>query len=218
MIYLKLSLSNVLLLVGLAFVAVGCDAGQSIDGVDITNKKDLSGYERAYFASGCFWCVEAIYEHIEGVEEVYNGYAGGHTDNPTYEASNTGITGHAESVEIYYDPEVVSFKELVDVYFGTQNIEQVNGQGNDIGSQYRSIAFYQNDQERKIIEAKIKVLEDQGYKVASEVKAFDKFWMGEDYHQDYERKHPDHPYIKAVSVPRLKRFKKDFPELVKKDK
>jgi peptide-methionine (S)-S-oxide reductase len=199
-------------------VAVGCDAGQSIDGVDITNKKDLSGYERAYFASGCFWCVEAIYEHIEGVEEVYNGYAGGHTDNPTYEASNTGITGHAESVEIYYDPEVVSFKELVDVYFGTQNIEQVNGQGNDIGSQYRSIAFYQNDQERKIIEAKIKVLEDQGYKVASEVKAFDKFWMGEDYHQDYERKHPDHPYIKAVSVPRLKRFKKDFPELVKKDK
>ncbi len=215
---MKLSLSNVLLLVGLTFVAVGCDAGQSIDGVDITNKKDLSGYERAYFASGCFWCVEAIYEHIEGVEEVYNGYAGGHTDNPTYEASNTGITGHAESVEIYYDPEVVSFKELVDVYFGTQNIEQVNGQGNDIGSQYRSIAFYQNDQERKIIEAKIKVLEDQGYKVASEVKAFDKFWMGEDYHQDYERKHPDHPYIKAVSVPRLKRFKKDFPELVKKDK
>lgn len=215
---MKLSLSNVLLLVGLAFVAVGCDAGQSIDGVDITNKKDLSGYERAYFASGCFWCVEAIYEHIEGVEEVYNGYAGGHTDNPTYEASNTGITGHAESVEIYYDPEVVSFKELVDVYFGTQNIEQVNGQGNDIGSQYRSIAFYQNDQERKIIEAKIKVLEDQGYKVASEFKAFDKFWMGEDYHQDYERKHPDHPYIKAVSVPRLKRFKKDFPELVKKDK
>jgi len=215
---MKLSLSNVLLLVGLTFVAVGCDAGQSIDGVDITNKKDLSGYERAYFASGCFWCVEAIYEHIEGVEEVYNGYAGGHTDNPTYEASNTGITGHAESVEIYYDPEVVSFKELVDVYFGTQNIEQVNGQGNDIGSQYRSIAFYQNDQERKIIEAKIKVLEDQGYKVASEVKAFDKFWMGEDYHQDYERKHPDHPYIKAVSVPRLKRFKKDFPELVKNDK
>ena len=215
---MKLSLSNVLLLVGLAFVAVGCDAGQSIDGVDITNKKDLSGYERAYFASGCFWCVETIYEHIEGVEEVYNGYAGGHTDNPTYEASNTGITGHAESVEIYYDPEVVSFKELVDVYFGTQNIEQVNGQGNDIGSQYRSIAFYQNDQERKIIEAKIKVLEDQGYKVASEVKAFDKFWMGEDYHQDYERKHPDHPYIKAVSVPRLKRFKKDFPELVKNDK
>lgn len=215
---MKLSLSNVLLLVGLAFVAVGCDAGQSIDGVDITNKKDLSGYERAYFASGCFWCIEAIYEHIEGVEEVYNGYAGGHTDNPTYEASNTGITGHAESVEIYYDPEVVSFKELVDVYFGTQNIEQVNGQGNDIGSQYRSIAFYQNDQERKIIEAKIKVLEDQGYKVASEVKAFDKFWMGEDYHQDYERKHPDHPYIKAVSVPRLKRFKKDFPELVKNDK
>ena len=212
---------NLVFLLSVFYLTLSCQNNntksiKSNTGVTLAPRN--SNISKAYFASGCFWCVEAIYEHIEGVEEVYNGYAGGHMDNPTYEASNTGITGHAESVEIYYDPEVVSFKELVDVYFGTQNIEQVNGQGNDIGSQYRSIAFYQNDQERKIIEAKIKVLEDQGYKVASEVKAFDKFWMGEDYHQDYERKHPDHPYIKAVSVPRLKRFKKDFPELVKKDK
>jgi len=99
---------------------------------------------RAYLASGCFWCVEAIYEHTKGVKEVYSGYAGGHTKNPTYESSNTGKTGHAEAVEIIYDSSIISYKELVDIYYGTQNIEQKNGQGNDIGSQYRSILFYRS--------------------------------------------------------------------------
>ena len=178
---------------------------------------NLEGMSKAYFASGCFWCVEAIYESIEGVEEVYNGYSGGHTKNPTYEASNTGETGHAEAIEIIYDPEVVSFKTLVDVYFGSQNIEQKNGQGNDKGSQYRSIAFYQNAEEKSIIDAKVYVLKTEGYDVASEIMSFEKFWMGEDYHQDYERLHPNHPYIKAVSVPRLNAFKKAFPEILKED-
>jgi len=104
-----------------------------------------NGKARAYFASGCFWCVEAIYESLTGVEEVINGYSGGHTLNPTYEASNTGRTGHAEAVEVIYDPNLIDFATLVDVYFGSQNPIQVNGQGPDIGSQYRSIIFYQND-------------------------------------------------------------------------
>ena len=95
------------------------------------------GMKRAYFASGCFWCVEEIYEGVKGVEESISGYSGGHTKNPTYEDSNTGKTGHAEANEIIYDPTKVSFKTLVDVYFASQNIEQVNGQGPDIGSQYR---------------------------------------------------------------------------------
>lgn len=175
-----------------------------------------NGLARAYFASGCFWCVEAIYESVEGVEEVYNGYSGGHTDNPTYEASNTGSTGHAEAVEVIYDSTKVSFKQLVDVYFGSQNIEQVNGQGNDIGSQYRSIAFYNSIAQKEIIDQKVAGLTAKGLKVASEIKPFEKFWMGEDYHQDYERLHPNQGYILAVSVPRLNRFKKDFPDLVKK--
>ena len=112
------------------------------------------GLARAYFASGCFWCVEAIYESVKGVKESISGYSGGHTKNPTYEASNTGRTGHAEAVEIIYDPKVVSFSTLVDVYFGSQNPTQANGQGPDRGSQYRSIIFYQNDEQKKIIEAK----------------------------------------------------------------
>ena len=113
------------------------------------------GMERAYFASGCFWCVEEIFEGVQGVSESISGYSGGHTQNPTYEDSNTGKTGHAEANEIIYDPEVVSFKTLVDVYFASQNIEQVNGQGPDHGSQYRSIIFYQNDAQKTIITDKI---------------------------------------------------------------
>jgi len=105
---------------------------------------NLDSLEKAYFASGCFWCVEAVYESVKGVEESISGYSGGHTENPTYQSSNTGRTGHAEAVEIYYDPAVVSFATLVDVYFGSQNVTQVNGQGPDRGSQYRSIIFYQS--------------------------------------------------------------------------
>jgi peptide-methionine (S)-S-oxide reductase len=176
------------------------------------------GKARAYFASGCFWCVEAVYESVKGVEEVINGYAGGYTKNPTYEASNTGRTGHAEAVEVIYDPKMVSFTTLVDVYFGSQNPTQVNGQGPDRGSQYLSIIFYQDDAQKRIIDennaALAKKLEAT---IAAEVYPFQKFWIGEDYHQNYERLHPNQGYIRNVSVPRLNRFKSKFPELLKKD-
>jgi peptide-methionine (S)-S-oxide reductase len=177
-----------------------------------------NGKAKAYFASGCFWCVESIYESVKGVKESISGYAGGHTLNPTYEASNTGRTGHAEAVEIIYNPEVVNFSTLVDVYFGSQNITQVNGQGNDKGSQYRSILFYQNEEQKQIILKKIEALEkEQSIKVAAEVYPFQKFWIGEDYHQNYEKLHPNHPYIKAVSIPRLNRFKAKFLHLIKEN-
>ncbi|MEZ4859481.1 MAG: peptide-methionine (S)-S-oxide reductase MsrA [Flavobacteriaceae bacterium] len=175
------------------------------------------GYEFAYFASGCFWCVEAVYESVKGVKESISGYSGGHTANPTYEASNTGLTGHAEAVEIEYDPKVVSFATLVDVYFGSQNITQVNGQGPDHGSQYRSIIFYQNATQKKIIDAKIAEIENEigKGKVAAQVLPFQKFWVAEEYHQNYERLHPENRYIQNVSIPRLNRFKAKFPELLK---
>jgi len=178
-----------------------------------------SKLEKAYFASGCFWCVEAIYESVKGVKESVSGYAGGYSKNPTYEASNTGKTGHAEAVEIYYDPSVVSFSTLVDVYFGSQNVTQVNGQGPDRGPQYRSIIFYQSEEQKQIIESKIKMLNAKlsPEKVAAEVMPFEKFWVGEDYHQNYERLHPNQGYIRAVSIPRLNRFKEKFPDLIKDD-
>ena len=175
-----------------------------------------NGKARAYFASGCFWCVEAIYESVNGVEEVISGYSGGHTENPTYESSNTSKTGHAEAVEVIYDPEVVSFSSLVDVYFGSQNPTQVNGQGPDNGSQYRSIIFYQNDEQKQIIEEKKTALaKELNATIAAEIYPFQKFWEAEAYHQNYERLHPNQGYIKNVSVPRLNRFKAKFPELIK---
>ena len=176
------------------------------------------GKARAYFASGCFWCVEAVYESVEGVEESISGYSGGYTKNPTYEASNTGRTGHAEAVEIIYDTNLVSFETLVDVYFASQNPTQVNGQGPDRGSQYRSIIFYQNDKQKKIIEEKKAALAKKlNTKIAAEVYPFQKFWIAEDYHQNYERLHPNQRYILGVSVPRLKRFQAKMPEVLKKN-
>jgi peptide-methionine (S)-S-oxide reductase len=177
-----------------------------------------NGKAKAYFASGCFWCVEAVYESVKGVDEVINGYSGGHTQNPTYEASNTGQTGHAEAVEVIYDPNVVSFSTLVDVYFASQDPTQVNGQGPDNGSQYRSIIFYQNEEQKQIILKKKEAISKKlNAKIAAEVYPFQKFWKAEDYHQNYEKLNPGNPYVQRVSIPRLNRFKQKMPEVLKEN-
>lgn len=217
--------SKLLLLLNFLFL-MSCSQASRTNSTDASTKQakhskvEYEHVEKAYFASGCFWCVEAIYESVKGVEESISGYSGGHTKNPTYESSNTGKTGHAEAVEIIYDPTVVSFSTLVDVYFGSQDVTQVNGQGPDRGSQYRSIIFYQNEEQKQIIDTKIAALNAElaPEKVAAEVMAFEKFWVGEDYHQNYERLHPNQSYIQAVSIPRLKRFQAKFPHLLKNEK
>lgn len=182
-------------------------------------KESLEGLSKAYFASGCFWCVEAIYESVEGVEEAISGYAGGHTDDPTYRSIGTGKTGHAEAVEVYYDPEKVSFETLVEVFYGSHDPTTVNGQAPDFGTQYRSIIFYQNDEERSIAEKAKQALSDAGVydqPIATEISELEKFNPAEDYHQDYERLHPNESYVRNVSVPRLNRFKEKYPHLLKK--
>ncbi len=181
--------------------------------------QDLSKYETAYFASGCFWCVEAIFESVKGVKEVVSGYSGGTEENPTYEQVGGGMTSHAEAVEVFYDPKEISFTALVQVFFGSHDPTTLNRQGPDRGPQYRSIAFYKNDSEKKIIENYIAALIDQKKygddTITTEVTKFVKFYDAEDYHQDYERKHPNNPYITNVSIPRLNRFKKNFPNYLK---
>lgn len=196
------------------------DSNREIEALAQQNLKPVQtesedGLAHAYFASGCFWCVEAIYESVKGVKEAISGYSGGTTKNPTYE----NHSDHAEAVEVIYDPKIISFGELVDVYFGSQNITQVNGQGPDKGISYRSIVFYQNDNEKKIIDQKIATLNEKlgDAKVAAQVLPFQKFWKAENYHQNYERNNPDNPYIQNVSIPRLNKFKKNFPELLKKN-
>jgi peptide-methionine (S)-S-oxide reductase len=178
--------------------------------------KPVDGLEKAYFASGCFWCVEMVYESIKGVNESISGYSGGHTTNPTYQTSNTGETGHAETVEVIYDPKVVSFSTLIDVYFGSQNPTQINGQGPDQGSQYRSIIFYQNEAQKKIIENKKEALRKKlNKKIAAEILPFQKFWKGESYHQNYEKRNPNNPYIRNISLPRLRKFQAKFADIIK---
>lgn len=181
--------------------------------------QQTKGTEVAYFASGCFWCVEAIFESVYGVEEAVSGYAGGLTNNPTYQSIGTGQTGHAEAVAVYYNPEIVSFETLVAVFFGSHDPTTVNGQKPDYGTQYRSIAFYETDAEKKIIDSAIARLSNTySKKIATEVTLFTKFYKAEAYHQDFERRNPNQGYVKAVSIPRLNRFKKKFPELLKEEK
>lgn len=171
----------------------------------------------AYFASGCFWCVEAVFESVQGVEEAVSGYAGGFTENPNYTEIGKGTTGHAETVAVYYDPKLVSYETLVTVFFGSHDPTTKNGQHPDYGSQYRSIVFYQNENELKIINKIIATLNKELYngKIVTEVTNFTKFYEAEAYHQNFEKRNPNQPYVKAVSIPRLNRFKKKFPDLLK---
>ena len=179
-----------------------------------SNAQDM---KEAYFASGCFWCVESIYESLIGVDKVESGYSGGHTKNPTYYTVLTGKTGHAEAIKVYYDSNKISFNELVKVFFGSHDPTTLNRQGPDRGTHYRSIAFYSNENEKKIINEEIKrLLKNKTYpKIVTEVKKFDVFYIAEDYHQDYKEKNPNNAYIWNVSVPRINKFKSKFSELLK---
>lgn len=206
-------------------ISTGCKdtPGEPVTKPEIANADPVEvpaqdGLERAYFASGCFWCVEAVFESVKGVKEAVSGYSGGHTENPTYEETNTGQTGHAEAVEVIYDPELVDFETLTDVYFGSMDPTQKNGQGPDIGSQYRSIIFYQNEEQKKIIQQKMKEISKEYEKpLAVEVLPFQKFWEAEAYHQNYEKNNPNDPYIRNVSIPRINKFKRKFPQLLKEN-
>lgn len=174
--------------------------------------------KKAVFAQGCFWCVEEIFEAVKGVKSAVSGYAGGTEKNPTYEAVGRGNTAHAESVEITYDSNQITYKELLKVYFNSGDITQINGQGNDIGKQYRSIVFYNSKEEKEQVKNYIGKLEASGSyskPIAVEVLPFKKFYKAEDYHQDFVKLNPNQGYVRNVSIPRYKKAIKKFPELLK---
>ena len=208
---------NIIFTCVLIFLALSFSFKPSISSQDIVENEIGPNDKVAYFASGCFWCVEAIFESVEGVSEAISGYAGGHTKNPTYQTIGTGRTGHAESVAVYYDPQIISFKTLVDVFFGSHDPTTKNGQHPDYGTQYRSIAFYNSLEEKEIIEGAINKLNREVYKnkIVTEVKKIDIFYEAESYHQNYEKRNPYDRYVRNISIPRLKRFQKKFPELLK---
>src|SRR5215467_6239658 len=175
--------------------------------------KPSSNEAVATFAEGCFWHTEIVFQSLVGVRDAVSGYAGGTDMHPDYEKVSSGETGHAESVQVYYDPSKISFEALVKAFFASHDPTQVNRQGNDVGTQYRSIAFYRNEKEKQIIEAEIKRIADAkkyAGKIATEVKPFAKFYPAEDYHQEYILHHPDNPYVQNVSIPDYERFRETF--------
>lgn len=166
--------------------------------------------EKAVFGGGCFWCTEAAFKLIPGVVRVMPGYAGGDTKDPTYEEVMTGETGHAEVVEVSFDPKVVTFRKLLDVFFTVHNPTTLNKQGNDIGTQYRSIILYANDKQKKEAEDFILKMEVQGSypdPIVTEIKRLEKFYPAEEYHHDYFEKHPQRGYCQLVIAPKLEKLR-----------
>lgn len=207
-----------LLLLMVTFTSCAQDNSKSVTAEKQPYEASISdkGYKKAYFASGCFWCSESIYDSVFGVIQVISGYSGGTGKNPTY--NNYIRKGHAEAIEVTYDPKVIDFESLLDVYFASQNVTQQNGQGPDVGSGYRSIIFYQNAKEKAQIDNKISAVQKNYAKpIAAEVKEFERFWEAEEYHQDYKGKNPNNPYIRNVSLPRLNNFEDKLPDVLKKN-
>jgi len=195
-------------------IFTGCAMSQNSEikiPVGITKKP--SGHESvAYFSEGCFWHTEIVFQSLVGVRDAVSGYCGGTDTNPDYEKVSSGETGHAETVQVFYDSSKISFPTLVQAFFDSHNPTTLNRQGNDVGTQYRSIAFYSNDKEKKIIDDEIKKLNDTKYHgaIVTQVKAFSKFYPAEAYHQEYILHHPDNPYVANVSIPDFLAFKREF--------
>ncbi len=182
----------------------------------MTNTKNLS---TAIFANGCFWCTEAIFRELEGVEKVEAGYIGGFVENPTYKAVCTGQTGHAEALRIYFDASKTSFNELLDVFFATHNPTTLNRQGADVGTQYRSEIFYLNDAQKKASEKFIKALKTAKVfddAIVTKISKATAFYKAEDYHQNYYNNNKSQGYCNAVINPKLQKFRKHFKEKLKK--
>ena len=174
----------------------------------------------ATLAGGCFWCLEAVYDDIKGVLGVESGYAGGHVDNPTYRQVCNGDTGHAEVVQVHFDPNVVSYRDLLNVFFAIHDPTTLNRQGADVGTQYRSAIFYHNDDQKMVAESLIEELNAQKIwdnPIVTQVAPLDKFYMAEDYHQEYFARNPYQPYCMAVVAPKVSKFRKHFLEMLKKE-
>ncbi len=179
---------------------------------------DYEGLARAVFAGGCFWCVEAVFERVKGVDEAISGYAGGNEANPDYRRVASGSTSYAEAVIVFYNPDQVSYEQLLTAFFAGHDPTQLNRQGPDVGRQYRSAIFYQNEEEKAAAEAYIRNLRAGGAfsePIVTELSLLDDFYVAEGYHQDYYEHNPNQPYVRNVSRPKVEKFVKAHPELLK---
>jgi peptide-methionine (S)-S-oxide reductase len=217
-------LSASFLLLALLIITNGCMEAKSTNQEERRDMENNdidsnAGLEKATFGSGCFWCTEAVFERVNGVKDVVSGYAGGTKENPTYEQVCTGKTGHAEVTQITYDPSVISYDELLQVFWKTHDPTTLNRQGNDVGTQYRSVIFY-HDEEQKIKAEKYKeeLNKSGAWKdpVLTEIAPLTKFYKAESYHQDYYEKNPNQGYCAFVIGPKIEKFEKVFKDKLKK--
>jgi peptide-methionine (S)-S-oxide reductase len=174
--------------------------------------------EVATLAGGCFWCLEAVFQGIEGVDGVVPGYAGGGTANPTYEQVSTGRTGHAESVQVTFDPARISYREILEIFFAVHDPTTLNRQGADVGTQYRSAIFYRDERQKAVAGEVIKKLDRDGVygkPLVTQVAPLEKFYPAEEYHRNYYKQHPELPYCQVVISPKLARFRRKWAKRLK---
>ena len=203
-------------LVGLAFTGTSSGARMPVPEPKLDAARAPAGLQTAVFAGGCFWGVEAVFEHVDGVTNVVSGYAGGKRQDPSYEEVSNGTTGHAEAVRIVYDPRKVSYGQLLKVFFSVaHDPTQLNRQGPDHGTQYRSAVFYRNPEQQRVTAAYIAQMGAAGTfgkaPIVTQVQPLAKFWPAEGYHQDFARLNPTHPYILAHDAPKVARLKARYP-------
>lgn len=203
----------------LAFICTTCSSREKQQYDSAVIPAEISQkLETAYFASGCFWCTEAVFERVQGVYNVVSGYSGGEKKNPGYKEVSLGLTNHAEAVRVEYNPEEVDYTTLVEIFFGSHDPTTLNRQGPDIGKQYRSAIFYSSKQEKDIaIKIRERLDKEGAFKkpIVTEITPFDKFWDAEDYHQDFYELNPNQPYILSVSKPKVEKFMEKFRDKLK---
>lgn len=179
----------------------------------------MATLERATLAGGCFWCTESVFDELRGVESVVSGYSGGHKDSPTYQEVCTGTTGHAEVIQIEFDPAEIDFPDILRVFFTVHDPTTLNRQGGDIGTQYRSSVFYHSEAQKQAAEDVIREIDAAAIypnPIVTEVVPFEKFWPAEDYHQEYFVNNPNQPYCSAVIAPKVAKFRKMYAERLKR--
>jgi len=182
---------------------------------DMNQEKNI---QKATFGAGCFWCVEAIYEIVKGIEHVESGYSGGHIENPSYREVTSGRTGHAEVARIHFDANVITYEELLEVLWHTHNPTTLNRQGNDVGTQYRSVIFYHNEEQKEIAEASLKKTDESDLwedPIVTKIQPLENYFVAENYHQNYFENNPNAGYCSFVIAPKVKKFKNEFSYLLK---
>lgn len=211
-------MKNLFLIFVLSFT-MSCNGNSSASQADQqVSDRNYSTLDTATFAGGCFWCIEASFEQIMGVKEAVSGYAGGDPSTAKYDLVSSGRTEHTETVQIYFDPEVIDYSTLLDIFFTAHDPTQLNRQGPDVGTQYRSAIFYHNEEQKEHAEKKMAQLQSRySGKIVTQLNPYIAFYEAEAYHQNYEKNHPFNPYIMNVSRPKIEKVKKQFSDRLKKE-